>query len=545
MKKGTKKNIIAAALLIFIVLIIYSPAVNSPFQYDDQKVIVKPNVIKGLNILEIFRGNPFRFLLNLSFALNFFFTGLSPVGFRLVNIFLHIENTILFYLVFCRLEAFIDINKSEEKNTFITPASVSALFFAVSPLMVESVTYVSARSELLCGFFFFIALYFFISFAEKGSIYYLIISLLAGSASVLSKERGGMLLFVILLIIAFMPAKYRRAKKFFSLLPFLVFFIFYIAFRQNYLGDSFDTGFERNVQSQIFYQGEAQIKNIRLLFLPVNLCVMYPHFLSSAFPLLRFFALISAAISFIVFTVWVSPSVKWGLFCWAWFYITLAPNILAPLQDIVADRWLYLPSAGIFFLFALVLCGGLKRNSHGPLSRNIIFIIIAGCFILLCLQRNMVWKNEISLWQDAVRKASVSARPYNNFGVALGKSGRLEDARRNFMKSVSIDEHYSPAWSNFGFASKKLGDGKGVLTSAASLLKCGDYFAQRGQLKEAIISYRSVLDLVPDSIAAMGNLASIYIITGNIDVARLYLKDLLNIAPSNRMAIEMLSKIGE
>ncbi len=544
MENIKNRNVIIAVFLMLIILLIYLPAVDFPFQYDDVKVIVMPDVIKTLSIDKIFEDNPFRFLLTFSFAVNYFFSGLSPSGYRTVNILLHIENTLLFYLIFSRIEELIITKKKDGEKLFFTPSSVSAFFFAVSPLMIESVTYVSGRSELLCGFFFLLSIYFFLSFIGQGKGYYLIPSLLAGSASVLSKERGGMLVFVIFLIIAFVPAKFRKKKVYYALIPYFLLFIFYIVFRQQFLGDTFESGFQRDFMRQIFYQGEAQVLNLKLLSFPVNLCIMYPHYLSSSSPLLRFAAIVLIVIFFIALTIRISSSTKAGLFCWAWFYIIIAPNIIVPLQDIAADRWLYLPSAGIFFLAGMILCGNVKKPAFASLRSALIISVIL-CFTLLSIDRNMVWRTEISLWQDAVAKASSSARPYNNFGVALGKSNRLSEAKDNFLKSLSIDEYYSPAWSNFGFACRKSGDEMGVLKSAAQLLRCGEHFARRGQIKEAITSYRSILTLVPDSIAAMGNLASIYIMTGNYEVARLYLRDLLEISPSNRMAREMLSKIGE
>ncbi|RMF92402.1 MAG: hypothetical protein D6734_12360, partial [Candidatus Schekmanbacteria bacterium] len=520
-----------------------SVPINAPFQYDDQKVILKPSEIRTLNIVEIFWKNPFRFLLNLTFALNFFLTGLSPAGFRVFNILLHIENTVLFYFLFSRLENIF--LKKEEDADFFSPANLSALLFALSPLMVESVTYISGRSELLCAFFLFLTLHFFLSFMEKANSFYLIPAVIFAASSLLSKERGGVLFFLIFLIIAIAPSKHRKTRIVYSLISFLLLFLFYFIFRQNYLGNTFETGFERDFKRQVLYQGDAQIKNLRLLLLPINLCVLYPNYFSSHYPFVRFFILIAIIIVSIFFTFWAIPKYKKMIFfCWSWFYILLAPNIIVPLQDIVADRWLYLPSAGFFYMIMLIICEGLKKNKFSYISKIAVSLVLL-MMLSLSVDRNFVWLTEISLWQDAVKKAPASPRTYNNFGVALGKEGRLEEAVGNFLMSVSIDKNYSPAWANLGLASKKLGDEKGVLTAAASLLNCGNYYSQKGMIKEAIISYKSALDLVPDSIGAMGNLASIYMFIGKTDEARRYLKKLLEIAPSNKAAQNMLANIGE
>ena len=129
-----------------------------------------------------------------------------------------------------------------------------------------------------------------------------------------------------------------------------------------------------------------------------------------------------------------------------WFVVTLAPtNTLIALDDVVTDRWLYLPSVGYAVVFALtaewIYRKGIIRLGR---ERKLIFFFLCALVIELygysTLLRNFTWANEWMLWEDTKLKSPNLARPRNGLGLALADVGRMDfEAILEFKKAVAMD----------------------------------------------------------------------------------------------------------
>ncbi|MBI5376444.1 MAG: hypothetical protein HZA77_13505 [Candidatus Schekmanbacteria bacterium] len=537
-----RRKSVFLAILAIIVFLIYSISLDAPFHYDDERVIYKDKSIRSLDIQDIFKANPFRFLLTLSFALNYHFSALSTSGYRIVNILIHIANVIFLYLLILKLQP--HLLKEYEIKEPASPAFLCSIFFALSPVMVESVTYISSRSEILCAFFIFPSFYFLICFLEKEKNLYLAASVFFYIAATLTKERGAMLFFLLPVAVFCINGTKKLKQSFLSLAPFLVMACVYMFYRKYARGDSLSTGFVTDSYLHFLLQAEASLKNFRTVLLPVNLSIFYWFFNPQSFFEFSASGHLLLFVFSIFFSILIAPKKIWVIFFWCWYFIFLSPNIIFPFQDIMADRWLYLPSAGIYSIFSFFVYW-LFRKEQFSKTAVIIAVIISFCFVGMTIDRNRVWKSGVTLWEDTVKKAFLSPRTHNNYGVALATSGKIKESIREFQISLEINKWYSPAWSNLAKAYRTEGNEEEMLKATSALVDCGEYYVKQGAYKEAVMSYNSVLEYVPDSIAAMGNLATIYIIIGNNDLGRKYLMKLLEIAPDNKAAREMLSRIGE
>ncbi|MGO9016299.1 MAG: tetratricopeptide repeat protein [Dissulfurispiraceae bacterium] len=225
----TYNSFVHIACLSLLILIIYSNALNVPFQWDEEMHIVNEPIIKDLNYFlhpstaqgfENYRFFISRYISHLTFALNYRINGLSVTGYHIVNIAIHIANTILVYLLVL-LTFRTPYMKGIGHRAKGTPSQVlnfsssgnpaviaffSAALFAVHPLQTAAVTYVMQRYASLAAFFYLLSLTAYIKFrleapdhhkARRRTMY--AISLLSAVLAMKTKENAFTLPFVITL----------------------------------------------------------------------------------------------------------------------------------------------------------------------------------------------------------------------------------------------------------------------------------------------------------------------------------------------------------
>ncbi|MBK8504676.1 MAG: hypothetical protein IPL46_22185 [Saprospiraceae bacterium] len=205
-KKENKTKVVTAnhsyrwplvSVLIF-TLLVFIPALDADFvNWDDESYIEENRTIQALDlehIQEMF--DPMRSLIGnyhplteLSFAINFAIFKLDPIGYIGTNILIHLLNTILVFFFFYRFSA---------KDVVI--ATVTSLLFAIHPMHVESVCWISERKDVLYVFFYLLAMITYLSFLELGQKKYYLLTLFLFIFSLLSKAQAVTLPLVLLLL---------------------------------------------------------------------------------------------------------------------------------------------------------------------------------------------------------------------------------------------------------------------------------------------------------------------------------------------------------
>jgi protein O-mannosyl-transferase len=138
----------------------------------------------------------------------------------------------------------------------------------------------------------------------------------------------------------------------------------------------------------------------------------------------------------------------------AWFFIQIAPtNSLIPRYDILSERNLYLPSAGIFLCIvtlSLELASRLRSRLPALAPAAAAFVVLAIIPVLLwsTFNRNRVYRDQLTFWSDAVRKSPRKARTHNNLGYAYFVAGDLDRAMEEFRTALSLDRGLSSAQHN-------------------------------------------------------------------------------------------------
>jgi len=145
-----RRVLIGVALAL--VAALYLPLLAAPFEYDDYPEILLNRVLRSPgSVAEMVRYNPFRALLLYTFAWDFWAWGAHPQGYRLLNIAIHAANTVLLSSLLAAVAGRI----SGDRRVFV---ATGTLLFAVHPLAIESVTYISGRSSSLATLFVLVSL---------------------------------------------------------------------------------------------------------------------------------------------------------------------------------------------------------------------------------------------------------------------------------------------------------------------------------------------------------------------------------------------------
>jgi tetratricopeptide (TPR) repeat protein len=244
-------------------------------------------------------------------------------------------------------------------------------------------------------------------------------------------------------------------------------------------------------------QFRVLVTYIRLLFLPFNQNLDYDYPIAHSLlepPVL-------ASLIFLIATIIVAIKlfrnhrlVSFGIF---WFFITLIPeSSLLPINDVIFEHRLYLPMAG----FAILLTAGLyelfRTERVKPLAITLSLIVII--FSVLACQRNKVWKDELTLWNDVVRKSPRNVRAYYNRGLAYQGKGDLDQAFLDYNKALKLNPKYAKAYNNRGLA-----------------------YQDKGDLDQAFSDYNKAIEIDPEYAKAYNNRGGVYFDRGDYDRALL------------------------
>ncbi|MBU4286663.1 MAG: hypothetical protein KKI12_00630, partial [Proteobacteria bacterium] len=155
-----QKHLLAIFLISAIATIIYSNSFDCSFHFDDQPAIVENYAIHRFDLKEIFSTST-RPILDLTFAINYYFGKLNVFGYHLVNLLLHISNGIMLYLIILWTAALPSIKEKYQERSYRI-ALYASLIFISHPIQTQAVTYIVSRSSVLATTFYLLTLLLFI-----------------------------------------------------------------------------------------------------------------------------------------------------------------------------------------------------------------------------------------------------------------------------------------------------------------------------------------------------------------------------------------------
>lgn len=559
---------------ILLCLLLYSLSFQSEFHFDDYLYIVNALEIRTVdNIFSKIAFRPFlpdRSIVECSFALNYAFSGLTRFSYQLVNILIHAVNAFLIYLILGRLllqSAVSDTDSAAVGRRIFPLAVLCSLLFAAHPLAVNSVAYLAQRHGLLATLFYLSAFYLFMrATAAKG----VAAGILYGSVllcfifAIHSKPMAVTLPLLLLLywfLFQFHAAKSNTTRLIMGLVLFGFFFFctMFFALSSGMVTETSTTaGFSAtNLWSprvQFMTESKVLVQYWKIILFP------FPDWLSAdrGYSLTKCVdtGLIGAWLFHSLLLLLSVISYKKGFRIVSlgilWVYITLAPYLFVPVQDLMVDYKTYLPSVGVVMILGELFYGIGKR--YKTYTAIYFLLVILVMFGWSTCDRITTFKTEISFWNDVIDKESPRARPYNNRGLAYKRQGNYLLALDDFRKTIQISPEYYLGYANGGDVCMKLGRVGEAMAyyqiyrnlrpdNADAYIRLGNGYAAMRDWEKASTQYYRAAELDGRSVDAWFNLGLAWAQSGKWDSAEKALTRAIQVDPTYYKALGTLGSV--
>lgn len=320
---------------------------------------------------------------------------------------------------------------------------VAGIVFGLHPVNVEAVAYVSSRSESMCAVFFLTAIVAYLRTGVQTSrrALWVSVSMAAYAAALLSKAVG-VTLPVALLLYELMRSGVDIGDRIRRLCriqwPFWVITLLYFALVRQMLHHAVVESPVRGMETQLWTQIKGLTYYLKLLVIPYPLSVEHPFDLAHAFAENAVIggALLLLSIGILLW-VFVARAPDRSVFVWTiWPFVTLLPTLIVPLNVLVNEHRLYLPSITLAMISAFLVARYWREHS---ILVGSIGILLGVSYALHDSARVGVWKSSETLWADAVRKGAGMPRPHIYLGDGLKKSGKHREALQSYYTALRVN----------------------------------------------------------------------------------------------------------
>jgi protein O-mannosyl-transferase len=485
--------------IIVIVFVCYHEVLRHRFVWDDHYALETNFSYRGFSYSNIawmcttFYDGNYHPLSWMSFALDYDLWGMNPAGYHATNLFIHCVNAIIFFFLITQFVGILMKAPYSDNNNMKSAicAAVGTLFFALHPLRVENVAWLSARADLLCAAFYMLSISFYIKYVSVPSgakaVRYLL-SILFYVLSLLSRA-WGMTLPVVLIIMDLYPLKRiwangrKRSFDVFLLIekiPFMLlaiaagFLAFLAKTEQAKMPDLTQYGIiERIVQSVYglcFYIWETVF--------PFDLTPL--HRLEKNFNPLEFkyifcFCLFVGTIVTLFFIKNRLKGIIVGLAC----YAVIVSPVLGLVQagpQIVADRYTYLSTMpfGILAGTGLFYFWGRLKDREGEFLKILTTLITMSSLVLffaLSFNQVRIWHDNFSLWTHVISLDPECETAYWNRGIHLRENKHFAAALSDFSHVIRLNPDNNLAYNDRGVMKYYLGDWAGALEDFNTAIK--------------------------------------------------------------------------
>jgi Flp pilus assembly protein TadD len=483
--------------------------------------------------------------------------GLNPRGHHLTNVFFHLANTLLLFLILRRATG------------VLWQSGLVAALFALHPLHIESVAWVVERKDVLSTLFWMLTVWIYLHYVERPGIVRYLLILLSFALGLMAKPMVVTLPFVLLLL-DYWPlgrlhtsepsdGNHGQIHEVISLrqpwstvlglvwekiplftLAAIVSAVTFVAQKSEGAVKSF----------QVFPLGVrcanalvSYIKYIEKMIWPQKLAVFYPHpgyslsiYQAAAAGLLLLF------ISFLA--IRFRQRHPYFLMGWLWYLVTLLPviGLIQVGEQAMADRYTYVPLIGLF----ISIVWGIANFFEGYRQRKIIYTLLSAVLIpalMVCTWLQLhYWQNSITLFEQALKVTENNDVAHNTLGSSLARKGRLEEAIGHFLAGLQCKPTSAGLHNNLANAlvsQGKLDEAIAHYVKALELrpnyadahTNLGAALASQGRFEEAMFNYYEALRIEPNSAQAHNNFGVLLTNTGKVEEAIVHYSKALELSP--------------
>jgi tetratricopeptide (TPR) repeat protein len=503
---------LALAGLVALTLIAYLPLGSCRFvEYDDPEYVSENAGLRhGLSgeglqwAATAIVSNNWHPLTLLSLLIDYQLFGLEPWGYHLHNLLLHLANTLLVFLALRHMTG--------------APgrSAVVAALFALHPLHVESVAWVSERKDLLSTLFGLLALLAYLWYTRAPKLVRMAVVAALLLLSLLAKPMWVTLPFLLLLLDYWPLRRLGQSPLRLLLLEKLPLFALAALFCVTTLLTQVAAPPLRGeagsapLTARAANAAVSYVQYLRQTFAPTDLAVLYPH-PGQGLSALAVAGSVVVILAITVLTLVLARTRPYLLVGWLWYLGTLVPAIglVQVGEQARADRYTYIPLVGIFLLLVWAVADLLDRLRKPSLG----WILGAGVLLASMLHTAAqlgAWQSDLALWEQTVHNTSGNFRALNNYGGALMKE------KDRYPEAEAVYDQVVQGWPARpeGYRGR------------------GDAYLRVGKIPEAEADYRKALELDPNLSRQHHNLGLILREAGKLDEAAGHFRKSVQLEPT-------------
>lgn len=551
---------LGAGLLLAVILAIYALSMRGGFVWDDRPLISENRLITGSAGLRPIwlpmgmKAKPVDYwpLTYTSFWIEWRLWGNHTIGYHLTSLVLHAIACIMLWRVLEQLG--------------IPGAYLAALLFAVHPVNVESVAWISQRKNTLSMVFYLLSIYWYLRHAtlERDRLWYGL-SLAAFALSLLAKTSTVVLPFVLLGCIWWKRRIVTRSDLM-GILPYFVIAVVLggvaVWFQKN-VGLAHHVARDDGILSRIVIAGWAVWFYLYKAVLPLKLCFVYPRWQADVawWPSYVPLALL-AAMLFVFWWYRKSWSRPW-LFGASYYVLGLLPvlgfvDIYLMTYTLVADHWQYVALPAVVAGLGAALTA-LAATRLAPLAWGATALLVL-VWSGLTFQYAAIFRDEITVWKDTLEKNPTCWVAHNNLGNLTYQPGNEQQSLRYFEEAIRLKPDDAEGQNNLGELMDSLGRTRDAVTHYEKAVRLKPEFAKArhslalalealGRPEDALPHYREALRIEPDSAECHYNFGGALYGLGRSDEALRVFREAVRLRPDYAQAHNnigvILSQRGE
>lgn len=500
---------VCIGFIALVTLAAYAPLWRAAFIWDDDNYVTRNLTLRSAEGLRQIwfdtQATPQYYPLAFtSFWIEYHLWGLAPLGYHVVNVLLHAGCAVLIWRILLLLN--------------VPGALFAALLFALHPLHVESVAWITERKNVLSGICYLASLLAYLRWARiadpgaprptSWNLYILAFVLFLGA--LLSKSVTATLPAALLLILWWKRGRLELR----DILPMIPWFAvaaaivtFTVSLEREHVGTE-KLEWNLSALDRILIAGRAAMFYLWKLIWPANLTFFYPRWRIDSAQAFQYIFPVTVFVVLAALYVMRKRMGRGPLTATLYYLGTLAPALgfvmAYPMRfSFVADHFCYLASMGPIAVFSALAATAFRRTLPVGVPAGIAVLGILG---VLTWRQTGIYRDEEMLWRDTIARNPEAWAAYNNLGQVLVVRGQLDEAVDSFVAATRLFPEFPEAHYNLGstyLVLGRLGEAEAELTEAVRLVPyyvnahycLGIVWEGQNRVDEAIAKYREAVAL--------------------------------------------------